>query len=1249
MNRASAVYLGSLTLLSLLMGDAGMAQDSEPAPSTEYLSDVIYGISAYKINYGNMLGIDTTSYPLWPKATPGDPIRIKDQSYDKGIGAPYGSVVIMLDGQYEEFTAQVGLQTGTEGSGFFRVTVDDEEKFHSGSMTAADEPRPVRVSVRGAQQMQLTAAGATGLVWADAKLVRAVDVLVPEPVDMAPFARVVTFDPARSEGVGVNRLTEFPAEDVFHETELPTDDDGAYTVPVAKNGQACIGLQWIERRRLRRIGLQFADPDRIPSPRGVRVEGWIKKDPFVLDGHSHWQGKWTPLAGEIQRQADWWFFDVGGAANREVAQGTYKLRWVFPADEEAAEPPRNAAGQEPVQPAVEDPASPSRSPIRIRRLTALTTSQWDTTTLTLQCENATTGRYGEIDIYNGEILAPADSSDPWRRRWDMAGVLRLKLHYTKKRPWGFDRTVLRMSLPDMRFGVAVDDVLENGCVYVKEAGVFVAAESLPTTPAQYKESIKGTTTLVQQVRQMPDQDFAKVREKIYMPVQNRGPTLLSLPWDNRKVIVRRSGEIGYGPFYLDYVQQRNKHLVIPQMGTGEQHAFSDVGAGSPAGYQRRLDNGWMPIPHITVEEGGTNYHQTVFVVPCDTPAPSGQSPYLYSHPLCAAEYVIENLQPEPSSAALRLDFIADAESSPRKTARLESSPGRVLAKDGDDLLAVVDVREIEILRLGVEEAEGVLVLTGQMPPNSRERFQVYMPMQWELPPESPEALTGGIDLRERVEALWRDIMAPSLQIDIPDKLLQNIITASQVHCMLAARNEEEGRCIDPWISSAYYASLDTESHAILYGMDLMGHHDFARRSLNYFIKRQNPAGYLSHGYTLVGTGHHLWYLSDHYRLTGDEAWWRSVAPQVARICRWVTQQVDKTRRLDVRGERVPQHGLVPPGTVADWQDWGYIFSANGFYYGGLDHAARALDMIGYPQSDEFTRAAGQMRTDIQGAYERTQSLAPVIPRGDGTWIPLSPYRALCPGPIAQFFPNYDGAWLYEEELGPHWLVDTGVFDPQDPKVGWMIDYLENQAFYNNSHGVITRENTHQDWFNWGGFGRAQPFYGRYVQMYARRDEVKLFLRSYFNQLAVMFNREDLSIYENPGASVWNKTFETGNFLQQSRLMFLMERGDELWLAPFITSHWLKDGMAVAIEHGPTHFGDVSYRIESHVNDGYIEARIDPPARRKPRELVLRIRHPHGERIRKVEVNGTLHSAFDPAREIIRLDPASDALTIRAFY
>ena len=52
-----------------------------------------------------------------------------------------------------------------------------------------------------------------------------------------------------------------------------------------------------------------------------------------------------------------------------------------------------------------------------------------------------------------------------------------------------------------------------------------------------------------------------------------------------------------------------------------------------------------------------------------------------------------------------------------------------------------------------------------------------------------------------------------------------------------------------------------------------------------------------------------------------------------------------------------------------------------------------------------------------------------------------------------------------------------------------------------------------DWFNMGGFSKAQPYYSQIPEIYALRDEARPFLRSYFNTLASLVNAEVLSIYE----------------------------------------------------------------------------------------------------------------------------------------
>jgi len=199
-------------------------------------------------------------------------------------------------------------------------------------------------------------------------------------------------------------------------------------------------------------------------------------------------------------------------------------------------------------------------------------------------------------------------------------------------------------------------------------------------------------------------------------------------------------------------------------------------------------------------------------------------------------------------------------------------------------------------------------------------------------------------------------------------------------------------------------------------------------------------------------------------------------------------------------------------------------------------------------------------------------------------------------------------------------------------------------------GEYNEEENKGDWFNLGGFAKVQPYYGRIAEIYAMRGDVKPFIRSYFNAIPSLLNTENLSFWEhfhNMGA--WNKTHETGSFLQQTRFMFIMEKGDELWLAPYVTNNWMKDGMVVDIKNAPTRFGNVSYRIASSVDSGFIDAVIEPPKYRQPSELVIRLKHPEGKAIQSVIVNGMAHKDFDSVKECIAIKPSTDTINIRAEY
>jgi hypothetical protein len=229
-------------------------------------------------------------------------------------------------------------------------------------------------------------------------------------------------------------------------------------------------------------------------------------------------------------------------------------------------------------------------------------------------------------------------------------------------------------------------------------------------------------------------------------------------------------------------------------------------------------------------------------------------------------------------------------------------------------------------------------------------------------------------------------------------------------------------------------------------------------------------------------------------------------------------------------------------------------------------------------------------------------------------------------------------------------VPQGVLPADRADVAAMMEHMEDVQFLASGWFDYPAESNAQDPFNLGGFSKVQPYYTRNAEVYALRDDVKPFVRSYFNTIPSLLSLENLSFQEHfNGAGAWNKTHETGYFLHQTRTMLVTERGDQLWLAPFITSNWLKDGQKLSVSNAPTRFGAVSYQIESRLAEGYIRATIQPPTRQPPSRIVLRLRNPEGSPIRSVRLNGKQHSDFDKTAGLVRLKPAREPLSLEVFF
>jgi hypothetical protein len=316
---------------------------------------------------------------------------------------------------------------------------------------------------------------------------------------MACFARVVTWDPNRTDGARASRIEEFRAEDVFLESNLSASPDGTYRVPVSAKGLGCIGLQWLNRRALRELALEFPAGAKVPVTNAVQVQGWF--------GESAWQGDWKPLAGEMQAIGNRLVFRL---SLKDGAVQTQKVRWVFPATAQTV----------------------------VRSLSAFTRSRWQTVNLRVETENAAKGTRGEITVCNGVLFSRVRNVRGEAGKsfngliWDLMSPVELAVRSSRPSTFSSDPTVLQFRLPTGSFGVAVEDVLTNECVYLPDHGIFVTRDPAPITLADYKRKIASRKTILQQVRELPDQTLEQAMARTHHETQREGPVMLSLACDN---------------------------------------------------------------------------------------------------------------------------------------------------------------------------------------------------------------------------------------------------------------------------------------------------------------------------------------------------------------------------------------------------------------------------------------------------------------------------------------------------------------------------------------------------------------------------------------------------------------------------------------------------------------------------------------------------------------------------------------------
>jgi hypothetical protein len=307
------------------------------------------------------------------------------------------------------------------------------------------------------------------------------------------------------------------------------------------------------------------------------------------------------------------------------------------------------------------------------------------------------------------------------------------------------------------------------------------------------------------------------------------------------------------------------------------------------------------------------------------------------------------------------------------------------------------------------------------------------------------------------------------------------------------------------------------------------------------------------------------------------------------------------------------------GKVADPEDQTRQFALNGYAYLGLARSAEMLANCRPDEAERLSREAQALKKDIRTALAETMERCPVIPLGDGRWVPTAPSWAETSSPTFLLADGHKwhthGTFVARESLlGPQYLIFQEVLKPDEPMSDWLV---EAQAELLHMHNVAF----------------SQPFYSRHPWIHLQRGEVKAFLKAYYNGFSGLADRETYSFWEHYFHASPHKTHEEAWFLMQTRWMLYMETGDSLHLLSGVPRAWLGDGKRIRVERAGSYFGPLSFEVTSNVVTGSIRAQIECDRKRKPNRVMLRLPHPAGKKAKRVSV-GT----YDPDRESVLLDP-----------
>ncbi len=492
---------------------------------------------------------------------------------------------------------------------------------------------------------------------------------------------------------------------------------------------------------------------------------------------------------------------------------------------------------------------------------------------------------------------------------------------------------------------------------------------------------------------------------------------------------------------------------------------------------------------------------------------------------------------------------------------------------------------------------------------ANEQKKLFLKVPWDASSLSEVDAPEFEDKLRIVKDYWRGNLSKGMSIEVPEPRVMEAYRAWLAYNFLNVDWEDPG-FLTPDGAGFYDALYGYAACQYTRVLDAWGYREDAEKYLASNLARVRQDGLFFTHFGLPDTATMLLALADHYRLTGDRAWLRSVAPKMVKMCEWVMN-----RREADRAE-APElvKGMVFFQTYADYPTPTYSYFTDSCLCVGMETTAEVLREIGQDEDAEWiAKDAETYRREILRSMDEA-----LIEKHGIKFLPVLPIsRELILQSDFQT-DNYYGLLL-------SMMLEMDFFDPSGPRAQRLVDALEKR-------GGVTL-----GCLAWRG-GIDHAYLLGYLHNRLENNEPEKAILGLYGWMAYGMSRTTYSGVEINNHRVGDNhatlphSFSSTEQLRLLREMLVREEDNRLILGQAIPRHWLEPGKSVRIARCPTRFGKVDYSIEAKKDR--MTVLLVPPARQTPGEVAIYLRHPQERAIGSVLVDDEPWPSFTSDRILL---------------